>query len=276
MPTRASERERVTTTTPAPVPVRAPAHPGVWSDAIVAMGAFALWVLLALAIMSLWGCTPSRDAAGPMADRVRDLEEQTIAMVHFRAHDDELVAPGERRSDMRAYCGGVWLSQHVILTAAHCTDEENGGLYVVTRDDWHQDGWIVVHAAHEGYRDEKRDLTTLRVFADFDHPWAVVREAAMHPGADVLLMGHPIGLAWTFSRAYVSQRRPRIMNAIEVPENALQIQGPVWFGYSGSGAFDLSGELIGIGSWIRQDAPDIGFYVDTSEIRSFLRHVTLD
>jgi S1-C subfamily serine protease len=215
-------------------------------------------------------------AFNPSRQVVSDIEHLTVAMVHFHSEGGGgLVAPG--KGMMRAYCGAVWISKHELLTAAHCPKDESAGLFILLRDDWHPD-WMTVHEVHVVLSDDIHDLAALRIVSDEEHPIAKVRLSSIGVtmGEELHLVGHPAGFLWTYSRAYVSQIRPGSNNANDFAVKAFQVDGPIWMGYSGSGAFDMNGNLVGIASWMRGDAPNMGFYLHADEIRRFASKLALD
>lgn len=246
----------------------------------------------------------------PRPNLAEVLESKTVALDHWigKTGEDEDGDPtyGEvdpdqdPKAELRPYCAGVWISHDVILTAEHCVDDlgkppimqllQSLGANV---EPWDPTGQAVTYSGWGDVRDEgvrkirsAHQATVLAV--DMDHDLALVKATPdamdsipQHPvatlahetrvGDDVHIVGHTVGLWWSYTRGWVAQLRPGMPGVNEKPVDVLQISAPIWFGNSGGGAFNSDGELLGIASWLRK-APNVGFFVDYNTIRSFLAH----
>jgi len=218
---------------------------------------------------------------------------------------DPIVAEVDPDKDSKAvlstYCAGVWVSNDTFLTANHCV--EHLGMPPMLRllktlgasdlPAWDATGQTLTYSNFGDIADTKdgrhiRSTHQATVLAtDTDHDLALVKATPgvmdripshdvatvatdAKVGEDVHIVGHTVGLPWTYCRGWVAQVRPQMLNADEKPVNVLQISAPVWFGNSGGGAFNAEGELVGISSWIRK-APNVSFFVDYNTVSRFLR-----
>lgn len=158
---------------------------------------------------------------------------------------------------------------------------------------WNPVGQAMYYSARVDIKDTEtrkfRGCHTGKVLAyDLDHDLALVR--ALHNSADELpdhdvailarsarvgeevhIVGHTIGLWWSYTHGYVAQNRLNFPNYYKKPMNTLQVSAPVYYGNSGGGAFNADGELVGVMSWIRT-GPDLGFFVRYDEVEYMLRH----
>jgi serine protease Do len=168
-------------------------------------------------------------------------------------------------------CSGVWIDSDVVLTAAHCVDDpEAPFVIVVTHDDFKEKK---VRPAVVLASDKTVDLALLVVDTKDlrQHPVVELAFDTALPGDDVHVLGHPVGYLWTYSHGYVAA----IREDMEGPNGTsfkkiLQVSAPVWMGNSGGGAFDKTGRLIGISSWISKNGPNLSFFVHKDVIEQFM------
>jgi S1-C subfamily serine protease len=90
-------------------------------------------------------------------------------------------------------------------------------------------------------------------------------------GTWVDIIGHPIGYEWSYARGWVSAYRPFERNTHRLPMLTLQVAGPISPGNSGGGAFDASGRLVGIASYMDVRLNGMAFFVHRDAIRQFLK-----
>ena len=223
---------------------------------------------------------------------------------------DPIIGEVDPEQDPKArllpYCSGVWVSADTFVTAEHCVDDIGKPkeapvekllrmLQGLPEPEWDPTNQPVMYAAFGDVKDESgkkwRSTRNGRVLAvDKDHDLAVVkaepgvmedgklpehdiatlaREA--HVGDEVHVVGHTVGLWWSYTHGWIAQFRPQMPNADEKPVDVIQVSAPVWFGNSGGGCWNLDGELLGISSWLRK-APNVSFFVDYDTVGNFLRH----
>jgi S1-C subfamily serine protease len=166
----------------------------------------------------------------------------------------------------RPMCTGVWISDEWILTAKHCTtdDEDNPvkGVAYIT-----DPGTRTLYQSTVVYRDEKYDLALLLALTRPIHQWAPVAKVHAEVGTAVHIVGHPAGLYWTYLTGQVAGFHLNMTPLADVGP-VLQIQAPIYFGNSGGGAFNDAGELVGICSFGTR-LPGEGFFVSVETINAF-------
>jgi len=190
---------------------------------------------------------------------VSKLEKTTVALIRLSPSGD--LAP---------YCSGVWISKDKILTAQHCMeiDEDAGAPKGVVLFQDFQDQNKMIRVAVMTASDDNNDLALLTTSMPPEkHPIAELSETGAWDGQHVCIVGHTVGLWWSYIEGNISSSRDNVGNFSKL----LQVSSPVWFGNSGGGAFDEDGKLIGISSWIFTKAPMITFFVHVDVIKEFLQ-----
>lgn len=233
-------------------------------------------------------CTTVRSVAPPPQPQkeevavAKQIQDATVALI---------MGP---QGDKSAYCAGVWLDSKHILTAAHCAEIIGRTLFNVDEEkEYNAVGDIAIFVNHSDLKDGEipQDMAWLGVVKKIDkvHDLALIQsisDTSYHTSAPVALkevqqgelvhiMGHPIGLFWTYTRGVVAAVRNStsgpILGEQPIKTKVLQVSAPIWVGNSGGGAFNSDGHLIGICSWITLRAPSIGFFIHRDEIKSFLK-----
>lgn len=271
---------------------------------IIAMIRLKMNKILALAFSMIFvlgtGCTPG-SLNIPRMSAAENLQHETIALVMQNRDKDRT----------GAYCSGVWISRTMILTAGHCAEPEKlhdqilmGRLLGRSEKQLHDlrlketlgrhlqflvyddvgnksrilQGHIKLRHADVTSYTHSHDLALLTV-TDKQipaHPFAHVSRAYIHNGDHLSVVGHPSGYWWTYSVAVVSHTR-FMRGPFRHAFKVLHVNGHVWFGNSGGGAFDSAGNLVGISSYISR-GPGLAFFVHRDVIWSFLvlNHVVRD
>jgi S1-C subfamily serine protease len=232
-----------------------------------------------------------------------DMISSTVALVHYKNKTNDTVDPDDKEGMLKVYCSGVWVSPNVILTAAHCV--EDAGKPNKTIDEeiinhilglesptWNPLGQKIHYSTkldiwEEPNRDFRGSHTSkvIAFYPEYDlallkatplnhdleiPPHAVARLSKdIMIGSETRIVGHPGGLWWTFTKGTVSAIHMKAVTPRNSIVNAVQISAPIWFGNSGGGAFNETGELIGICSWIK-DVPNTSFFIHTSAIEVVL------
>lgn len=249
---------------------------------------------LLLTVGTMAGCCSASVVKHPTS-LVDTLKVNTVALVH---RDGD--------GDITPYCSGVWVSADTILTANHCVraavrnqvkedldehddDVTEGQLNVLINDK--EKGFEIMYMVVGDYTGLWREpkalyLSTVSQFNDEhdlalltvvekkqpQHTWATVAARAPEVGDTLSVMGHPSGLAWTYTNVMVSAYREENFRAVEDEGKLgpwMQVAGEVWKGNSGGGAFNRYGQLVGIGSFM-PPAPNECFFVHVDTIRIFL------
>ena len=111
------------------------------------------------------------------------------------------------------------------------------------------------------------------------HDVAVVAALSPAVGEKISVVGQVKGLYWTYVEGTVGQYRNTVpekrspiseVNEIPIVGPYLQASAPVWYGNSGGGAFDSSGELVGIASFLT-GAPHSCYFIHADAIRNLLK-----
>lgn len=215
------------------------------------------------------------------------LQETTVALVRSREDGSKLEAA--------AYCSGVWVSPDEFITAAHCVEPDVSiitrllgievevdpvGLeyeYLVPADiagrdtDKYVEVKTVRSATVTAY-DHKNDLALLKAKKSErpkSHPIACVDRSPVRVGQNVHVVGHTVGLWWSYTRGYVAGDR-QMKNPDDNSVHVLQISAPVWKGNSGGGVYTEDGKLIGISSFLMSNGPNLSFFIHRNVVLTFL------
>lgn len=202
-------------------------------------------------------CTPAsyKSQAQSKKELVELLEKETVALVSF-TEDDKI----------HTYCSGVWISENKILTARHCIEDLDKDLPMVT---YATLGEKEIYLAAVVAVEENDDLALLEALPNSipKHPYAPIGHEAWD-GEHVNIVGHPIGMVWSYTDGVVSSTRTNLMT--ETVRWTLQITSAAWMGNSGGGAFDDEGRLLGICSFLSRKAPLMTFFSHPKAINEFL------
>jgi S1-C subfamily serine protease len=218
------------------------------------------------AILSLMGLTfcghPPRVPEVDRREVVNRIEDATVA----------LVKPDEEDGGTIPYCSGVWIAEDKILTAKHCTDngiDVEGTKMVAYAAKSDPEGGM--HAGFVIADDEKEDVAVLRTLPKSTPRHTVARISTdTWPGQKLHIVGHTMGLWWSYIEGVVSSTEVKVKNPSEKVPIMMQVSSPAWFGNSGGGAFNEAGELVGMCSWVSAKAPFLTFFVRPTTIRDFL------
>lgn len=183
-------------------------------------------------------------------------EFKTVAMVKV---DDEYNA--------KTYCSGVWLSDKVFITAYHCVRDEDEVQYVAFGE--FSLGKLIVRDATVYATDDVNDLALVRVTGEAPEHLVARLAWTARVGEDLDIVGHPVGIMWSYIHGYVSQSRFGESGVGKVMTDVIQVSAPVFFGDSGGGAFNKRGELVGICSWLTR-VPNTGYYIRFNVVREFI------
>jgi len=210
------------------------------------------------------GCTPI-DVQAPSFGQPNDLASKTVALVEV-----------DEDGDGRAYCSGVWVDEHSILTAAHCVEEfaVGDGLSYLTKEDLNADKSDEINAARKGIleaRDERHDLALIYAPKAPYHQVSDMAPGSPYVGEQTQTMGQSLGLLWySYSTGVVSAVR-----TLEGEDGKaiwwVQTTAPVSPGNSGGGLFNMDGELLGIchGTFLR--GQNLNTFVHEMYVKEFLR-----
>ena len=117
------------------------------------------------------------------------------------------------------------------------------------------------------YTDRKHDLAFLEVPAGVELPEVNLgRYESMKDGDAVVAIGHPYGLNYTATQGVVS-KVDRIRDGVKY----IQIDAAINPGNSGGPLVNMSGEIIGVNSFIIRGGDNLGFALPVSYLREALQ-----
>lgn len=103
------------------------------------------------------------------------------------------------------------------------------------------------------------------------HTIAKFNSNSIRNGKEIHIVGHTIGMWWTYTPGTVSATRNNFEMMNEKKSKILQINSAAWMGNSGGGAFDEEGNLLGIISFVNVKVPNMTFFVHRDIILNFLK-----
>jgi len=226
--------------------------------------AFLLVVLVLVTSCSTFAAPPAQQLE--TFNLAEMLQRTTVALVH---RDDE--------GYLRAHCAGVWINTNIILTAAHCVDNDTN---VVVGDKVeylvYEDVGDLVELNNVKSRsgvvikfNKEIDLAMIGTINTPKHFITLRGQRRIRVGEHVNVVGQTAGLWFSFSEGVVGHLPRTMIGANDKMNVYLQVSAPVWFGNSGGAVWDDNGNLLGIASFITR-APNMAFFVDRSIIEKFI------
>lgn len=240
----------------------------------------------------------SAPKAAPTSALVATLDQMTVAMVHRVNEDGKPQIMDGKYGVIMPYCSGVWVAPSLIVTSFHCVEKAGRPPMFrlwgqsLTVPQWDPTGHTVYFTVkadaigakeHEGAdayysaivlkSDPEHDLAIVKAGIFPQHPIAQISDSPIENGDEVHIVGHTVGMWWTYMRGYVAGTRRDMSAPGEKVFDALQVTAPVWAGNSGGGAFDSTGKIVGICAFVRRNAPSMSFFVHRDVVRQLVDSV---
>src|SRR6266404_423051 len=118
--------------------------------------------------------------------------------------------------------------------------------------------------------DTVTDLALLRIETPAPLPVARLGDSsALHVGDEVVAIGNPMGLEQTMTRGIVSGLNRILPGLAEQP--MIQTDAPINPGNSGGPLVDRCGAVVGINTFISEEAQSIGFAVPVNAVKAVLK-----
>ena len=170
-------------------------------------------------------------------NRVKDSVFVVVAANSYAAFQKENYSQG---SAVAISTKRLWTNCHVV--------DDNRLIYLFQEDK--------IHEVRLVWRDRKADRCILEVDnLRLQHVSAIREYASLMVGEKVYTVGAPYGLEHTLGEGLVSGKRNR--EGVEL----IQTSAPIAPGSSGGGLFDEQGRLVGITTFLIQDAQAINFSI---------------
>lgn len=164
--------------------------------------------------------------------------------------------------DDRPFCSGVVIGKNRVLTNDHCTRLGAMEGFVVFLDGSKKPYKTV----KQGDFDNSPDLSIIEVETDIAPPEL---GEMPHQGDWAISMGSPQTMGWTFTMGVISAVDRELKNSYTDHSEGHFIQHDVLInpGSSGSGLFNIQGQLIGLNS---RGGSGMGYAVPITQIKEFL------
>lgn len=169
----------------------------------------------------------------------------------------------------QAYCAGVWVGADKVITAYHCIEKDDESDPLGAKVNLRSKGGVTFEG-QVAKTDANDDLALIEAVKHPAHLYAPVALIAF-VGEDLHIIGHPGRKEWTYMHGWISSMRTNSSPTGDGDYDVWQISAPIYYGNSGGGAFNDSGELVGICSTMSTKMPNTGYFVRLSTIRKFLR-----
>jgi serine protease Do len=218
-------------------------------------------LVLAVLVSLLLAPTPALAAPPCTESLVTLFERVSPSVVSVQAMKINKAKP-QRRFETIVGSGFVIDKEGHLLTNAHVVD--GAASLSVTLDSGEKTAARVVGI------DPVLDLALLRAEGKNGLPAAKLGDSAtIRVGDEVVAIGNPIGLDQTMTRGIVSGVNRLLPGVSEQP--MIQTDAPINPGNSGGPLVDRCGMVVGINTFISEDAQSIGFAVPVNAARDVLK-----
>lgn len=245
-----------------------------------------LYQLVLVSILTMVsGCFPfCKSESAKKVDLATEINNNSVSLTMMGKHNT-----------VRSYCSGSWISDDVILSAAHCAFFGS-----LSKEEMEDEDLLLLHqtVGQHIYFSSRMDGETnlqmrLGTVIEFDpaHDLALIKAAkppashgiakignSVSVGESIYKVGNPAGLLYSFGAGTVASIRTEY-DPLDVGSGeelkVIQItNGMIYFGDSGSGLYNDNGELIGVASFLMRGSM-AGFYVHRDHIASMLNKYKL-
>ena len=216
--------------------------------------------LLSTALVAVFATACVHCTTGEIrAAQVPELKSKTVALMD---RDGD--------GDMGSYCTGVWVSNSVIVTAAHCVRDKKIVHYVTsnTAPEMYEEP-VTLFSGSVRAVDEAHDLALIDSLSELPHGVARLADRDPDIGADLTIVGSTVGLVFTVSPGTVAAYKLRLNYLTDKQGPFMEMVSGIWNGNSGGPAFDMRGRLVGI-VIMKSPAPTVGFAVHRVTVMRFM------
>jgi S1-C subfamily serine protease len=203
---------------------------------------------------------------------ITHLNKSTVAILDGSVYDIEVM------------CTGIWVNQSYFVTAKHCvTDEIDDEIAPMgklipfkTFNEAHlnipepmQDLDDVSFGMVAGFNLESDLALVLSIDENLKHDYVSIYEDEIFQGQQVHIVGHPMGVEYSYVPGTVSQVRMWKTSLEE--QKVVHITALTFAGNSGSGVVNNDGELLAIISFSFRRIPGMKFGIHRDEIIKLLK-----
>lgn len=245
----------------------------------------------------------------PSDIKIKDRAEADLKLIPQLEYSTVALLAPNNKNNFEILCGGVFIAKDLIITARHCTEsyipEKQEEIKIDSSKELTVEDLIkIINYINEepnleemidkevyfktfddlnkNYNKENLPEKTAKIIAfDQDNDLALLKSNNFKSdnfvnisqsngliGNKVHIIGHPAKVEFTYFTGIISGFRTNPNKGYM--QNLLHITAPIYMGNSGGGAFDESGNLIGICSFFRPAVPNMSFFVDANTINNFI------
>ncbi|MCF7908839.1 MAG: tetratricopeptide repeat protein [Candidatus Omnitrophica bacterium] len=113
------------------------------------------------------------------------------------------------------------------------------------------------------YYDVVRDICMLKIGVSGLSTVSLGNSNYLQPGSKVLVIGAPLGLEYSITEGLYSGKR------LFSGQDALQFSAPISPGNSGGPLFDVSGQVVGITTFIKPEGQNVNFAIPINDVKRF-------
>lgn len=203
---------------------------------------------------------------------VRSAYPNQPALVEHLRRASVAIVERDESGRLEPSCGGTFVDDERIVTAAHCVDGSSVGTYVRFADhadvDMQANRIVRSHIAVLVARSTEWDLALLRASPTVHAHDSVEASWFLDDGETVTIVGHPEGFLFSTVQGYVMSER-RMRSPLGRSVLVTHVSAPIYYGSSGGGMFDADGKLVGVCSFMSPVPPLSAFFVAPRLVAAF-------